>query len=37
MEDNKKTAEMTMARVQNTQGMEMEDNQKKAEDDLRKS
>jgi len=36
MEDNKQNAERAMARVQNTQRMEMEDNEKKAEDDLRK-
>jgi len=36
MEDNKKNAERAMARVQNTQWMEMEDNEKTAEDDLRK-
>jgi hypothetical protein len=36
MEENTKNTEMPMARVQNTQQMEMEDNKKMAEDDLRK-
>jgi len=36
MDENKNNAERTMARVQNTQRMEIEDNKKKAEDDLRK-
>jgi len=36
MEENKTNAETTMARVQNIQQMEMEDNEKKAKDDLRK-
>jgi len=36
IEENKKTAEKAMARVQNTQRMEMEDNKKKTEEDLRK-
>jgi hypothetical protein len=36
MEENKKNSETIMAREQNTQRMEMEDNLKQAEDDLRK-
>jgi hypothetical protein len=36
MEANMKNAEYIMVIVQNTQRMEMEDNKKKAEDDLRK-
>jgi hypothetical protein len=36
MEENKKNSETIMAREQNTQRMEMEDNLNQAEDDLRK-
>jgi len=36
MEENKLHAERAMARLHNTQHMEMEDNKKKAEEDLRK-